>query len=71
MAFFTYRRCEFFKRCIDMGFTLKQMIENTKFDELYLRNWYRKNKIEAKLKEEKILNNLNTKGEEENEEDQS
>lgn len=52
---FIYRRCEFFKRCLDANISLSQMQQKTKFDHQYLWRWYSRPKVEAKLNEEKEL----------------
>ena len=53
--YFHYRRCEFFLKCIDKGITRETMINKTKFDPQYLSKWYRRDKCQAKLNEEKEL----------------
>lgn len=53
---FVYRRCEFFKRCIDKNISIDEVFQKSHFSYSYLRNNYRKDYIEAKLEEEKLLN---------------
>lgn len=53
--YFLYRRCEFLLRCMDKGLSLEKLQNNTKFDSGWLFKWYRRNKLEAKLNEEKEL----------------
>ena len=54
-AYFHYRRCEFLLRCMDKGLTLSTMVARTKFGHQWLAKWYRRDKCEAKLNEEKEL----------------
>lgn len=54
-AYFHYRRCEFLLRCMDKGLSLSTMADRTKFDYHWLVKWYRRDKCEAKLNEEKEL----------------
>lgn len=52
---FLYRRYELLLRCIESGRSLDVVIKNTKFNPDWLAKNYRKDKLEAKLQEEKIL----------------
>lgn len=54
-AWFQYRRFEFFKRCLDKGITIEQIIKNSNFSYQYLVRNYRKKLIESKLSEEKYI----------------
>lgn len=54
-SFFLYRRCELLLRCMDRGYSLDKMINHTKFSPQWLSKWYRRDKCEAKLNEEKEL----------------
>lgn len=53
---FACRRYEFLLRCIDKGLSYETVRQSTKFDPQWLFKWYRRDKLEAKLKEEKTLN---------------
>ena len=54
-AWFHYRRCELLLRCMDKGLSYEQVRSNTKFDSQWLWKWYRRDKCEAKINEEKEL----------------
>lgn len=62
---FLYRRCEFFKRCLDKNISLAQMKRDSKFLSSFLDKWYRRPLVEAKLKEEETLLTLQRDKEEE------
>ena len=53
--YFLYRRCELLLRCLDKGLTEEQILEQTSFSRKWLSEWYRREKCEAKLKEEMLL----------------
>lgn len=53
--FFLYRRCEFLLRCMDQNFTYADVLAKTNFDSQWLSKWYRRNKCQAKLNEEKEI----------------
>lgn len=54
-SWFHYRRCELLLRCMDKGLTYDKVKNSTKFDSGWLYKWYRRDKCEAKLNEEKEL----------------
>lgn len=54
-SYFHYRRCEFLLRCMDKGLSYQGVLNGTKFDSQWLAKWYRRDKCEAKLNEEKEL----------------
>lgn len=55
LAYFVYRRCEFLLRCMDANISLSKLASRTKFDRQWLVKWYRRDKCEAKINEEKEL----------------
>lgn len=54
-AFFQYRRCEFLLKCMDKGLSFEKVKAGTKLDSQWLWKWYRRDKCEAKINEEKEL----------------
>ena len=54
-SYFLYRRCELLIRCLDRGYSFAKVRDSTKFDPSWLWKWYRRDKCEAKLNEEKEL----------------
>ena len=54
-SYFLYRRCELLLRCIDLGYSYAKVRDGTKFDPSWLWKWYKRDKCEAKLNEEKEL----------------
>lgn len=52
---FCYRRYALLLRCLDKGIPLHDVITKTKFDSGWLAKWYRRDKLEAKLNEEKAI----------------
>jgi hypothetical protein len=58
-SYFLYRRCELLLRCLNRGYSYEKVRNRTKFDPNWLWKWYRKDKREAKLNEEKELQELN------------
>lgn len=58
MKWFQCRRYELLLRCIDKGYSLKQVKEGTKFDPNWLNKWYYKNLLLPRLEEEKIINSI-------------
>lgn len=54
-SYFIYRRCELLLRCLDRGYSFTKVRNETKFDPMWLSKWYRRDKCEAKLNEEKEL----------------
>lgn len=55
---FFYRRCELFLRCLDKGLSIDTVEKKTLFTRRYLEKWYKRELLEAKLNEEKFINNL-------------
>lgn len=55
---FACRRYEFLLRCLDKGFSYTELSKRTKFDPQWLWKWYRRDKLEAKLNEEKAINSM-------------
>lgn len=53
--YFLCRRLEFLLRCMDNGLSYEHVRRKTKFDPAWLYKWYRRDKCEAKLKEEAEL----------------
>ena len=53
--FFLYRRCEFLLRCIEQNKSFQTVLNGTNFSFQWLSRWYRKDRCEAKLKEEELL----------------
>lgn len=52
---FLCRRYELLLRCLDNNFTLRKVTEGTKFDSNWVQKWYRRDKLEAKLNQEKEI----------------
>lgn len=50
-----YRRLEFLQRCMEKGFTIRDLCEKTKFDFSWLNKYYKRQIIESQLKQEKLL----------------
>ena len=57
MDWFLCRRYELLLRCLDKNMTLENVANKTKFGYKWLCEWYRRDKLEAKLSEEKEINN--------------
>ena len=55
---FLYRRYELLMRCIEKNLSYEMVKDKTKFDAGWLFKWYRKDKLEAKLKEEQTINDI-------------
>ena len=55
---FLYRRYELLLRCINKGLRYENVRDQTKFNPGWLYKWYNKEKLESKLKEEQIINDL-------------
>lgn len=55
---FLCRRLELLLRCIDKGLPFEKVRSQTKFDSSWLYKWYRRDKIEARLKEEKFIKDI-------------
>lgn len=58
MKWFLCRRYELLLRCIEQGYSLKQVKEGTKFDPNWLFKWYNKNLLLSRLEEEKTINSI-------------
>lgn len=55
---FLCRRYELLLRCLDKGFNYQYVRDHTKFDSTWLFKWYRRDKLEAKLKEEQEIQKM-------------
>lgn len=53
--YFLYQRCEFLLKCINKKLSLYKVESCTKFTPGWLAKWYRRDKLEAKLNEEKEI----------------